>query len=87
MNWLLIFEVVDMLCFLLCLQLDLVDMDCVRQFVREFSSLNKQLFALINNAGIMMPRNGTEREVTKDGFEVTMTANYLGNFSRLYDRV
>ena len=59
-------------------QLDLVDLDCVREFVRQFNSLDKRLYALINNAGIMMPMRGTEKQLTKDGFEVTMAANYLG---------
>lgn len=66
---------------LIVFQLDLVDFDCIRKFVSDFKELNTSLFALINNAGIMMPMKGTERQVTKDGLEVTMAANYLGHQS------
>ena len=50
----------------------------VDNFVKEFQKTNKTLFALVNNAGIMKGMQDTEREVTDDGFEVTMAANYLG---------
>ena len=53
----------------------------VRDFVRNFQESNKSLFALVNNAGIMKAMQGTDKELTDDGFEITMAANYLGTCS------
>ena len=60
------------------IQLDLVNFTSVRDFVRNFQESNKSLFALVNNAGIMKAMQGTDKELTEDGFEITMAANYLG---------
>ena len=63
------------------IQLDLVNFTSVRDFVRNFQESNKSLFALVNNAGIMKAMQGTDKELTDDGFEITMAANYLGTCS------
>jgi Dehydrogenases with different specificities (related to short-chain alcohol dehydrogenases) len=57
--------------------LNLADFDSIRNFSEEFHSKYSQLDVLINNAGVMAPRN---RELTKQGFEVQFGVNHLGHF-------
>ena len=58
------------------LELDLSEMQSVRQFAEKFINKFKRLDYLINNAGIMMP----PFSLTKDGFESQFATNYLGHF-------
>lgn len=58
------------------LKLDLCDFNSVRSFVKAFEALELPLHCLINNAGVMMQ----ERQETKDGLEMVMTANHLSHF-------
>ena len=62
---------------LMCLEIDLSKQSSVRAFVKQFLVHYDQLDLLINNAGIMM----TPYEITEDGFESQLAANYLGHFS------
>lgn len=58
-------------------QLDLMDLDSVRNFVVEFKKHYTHLDVLLNNAGIMT----TPYFLTKDGFEAQMGTNHLGHFA------
>tara|TARA_Y100001972_G_scaffold127014_1_gene182485 strand:- start:3280 stop:4191 length:912 start_codon:yes stop_codon:yes gene_type:complete len=60
-----------------CLEIDLSKQSTVRTFVKQFFLHYKQLDLLVNNAGIMM----TPYEITEDGFEGQLAANYLGHFT------
>ncbi len=60
-----------------CLEIDLSKQSSVRAFVKQFFVHYKQLDILVNNAGIMM----TPYEITEDGFESQLAANYLGHFT------
>ena len=59
------------------LELDLMDLESVTSFVKEFSAKYDRLDVLVNNAGIMM----TPYFKTKDGFEGQMGTNHLGHFA------
>ncbi|GMH09310.1 hypothetical protein Nepgr_011151 [Nepenthes gracilis] len=56
--------------------LDLSSLSSVRNFVREFESLDLPLNLLINNAG----RFSYEHAISEDGIEMTFATNYLGHF-------
>ncbi len=59
------------------MQLDLGDLDSVKNFAAAFKSGHKKLDVLLNNAGIMM----TPYFTTKDGFEGQFGTNHLGHFA------
>jgi NAD(P)-dependent dehydrogenase (short-subunit alcohol dehydrogenase family) len=60
------------------MQLDLANLDSVRQFAQEFTQRYKTLNLLINNAGVMaLP----QRRATADGFEMQFGTNHLGHFA------
>lgn len=56
--------------------LDLARLTSVRSFAEQFAAATPSLSVLINNAGTMAGR----RQLTDDGFEHTLAANYLGPF-------
>ena len=60
---------------------DLSSMDSIRQFTEEFKDRFDRLDVLINNAGAVF----SKRQITIDGFEETLTVNYLGPFLLTYD--
>ncbi|TDF41376.1 SDR family NAD(P)-dependent oxidoreductase [Alteromonadaceae bacterium M269] len=59
------------------LELDLADLDSVRQFSQNFKANHDRLDVLINNAGIMMPN---DYMVSKQGFEIQLATNHFGHF-------
>ena len=59
------------------MQLDLGDLESVRNFASAFKENYKKLDVLLNNAGIMM----TPYFTTKDGFEGQLGTNHLGHFA------
>ncbi len=59
------------------MQLDLGDLESVRNFASAFKLSYKKLDVLLNNAGIMM----TPYFTTKDGFEGQLGTNHLGHFA------
>ena len=59
------------------MQLDLSDLDSVRQFAEAFRAKHARLDLLINNAGIMVPPYGK----TAQGFETQFGVNHLGHFA------
>jgi len=59
------------------IELDLASLESVRQFVKEFKSLELPLHCLVNNAGIM----GMPYSKTKDGYEMHLGVNHLGHFA------
>jgi NAD(P)-dependent dehydrogenase (short-subunit alcohol dehydrogenase family) len=58
------------------MELDLSDLESVRQFVADFRGRYDRLDLLINNAGIMMPPYGK----TAQGFETQIGVNHFGHF-------
>lgn len=58
--------------------LDLANLGSVRDFVAAFVDRFDRLDLLLNNAGVMMPR---QREETADGFELQFGTNHLGHFA------
>ena len=59
------------------MQLDLSNLDSVRQFSEAFRAKYSRLDLLINNAGIMVPPYGK----TAQGFETQFGVNHLGHFA------
>jgi len=59
------------------MQLDLADLESVKQFVETFRSEYSHLDVLLNNAGVMATPYGT----TEDGFELHFGINHLGHFA------
>jgi retinol dehydrogenase 12 len=58
------------------LQLDLAQMESIRQFSKKFHSYESQLHILINNAGVM----ACPKAHTRDGFELQIGTNHMGHF-------
>lgn len=59
------------------MQLDLADINNVKEFSTNFKSRYQKLDVLINNAGVMMPVNRFE---TAQGFEGQFGTNHIGHF-------
>jgi NAD(P)-dependent dehydrogenase (short-subunit alcohol dehydrogenase family) len=59
-------------------QLDLADMTSVHRFAEGVIADDRPLDVLVNNAGVMAPR---QRFETADGFELQFGTNYLGPFA------
>ncbi|MBT2582966.1 oxidoreductase [Planococcus sp. ISL-109] len=59
------------------MQLDLSDLDSVRNFAETIISRLDSLDLLINNAGVMTPPYAK----TKDGFELQFGSNHIGHFA------
>lgn len=58
------------------LQLDLAQMESIRQFSKRFHAAESQLHILINNAGVM----ACPKAQTRDGFEMQIGTNHMGHF-------
>jgi NAD(P)-dependent dehydrogenase (short-subunit alcohol dehydrogenase family) len=58
------------------MQIDLGDIDSVKEFAAQFRKKHQQLDVLINNAGM----TNMKREETKQGFEAHWGTNHLGPF-------
>ncbi|KAF3324537.1 short-chain dehydrogenase TIC 32 [Carex littledalei] len=58
------------------LEMDTSSLDSVRNFAKSFSSSNKHLNILINNAGIM----ACPFQLSRDGVELQFATNHLGHF-------
>ncbi len=61
------------------MQIDLGDLESVRQFARKFQASGRQLTALVCNAAIYMPLLKQPLR-SPEGYELTMTTNHLGHF-------
>ncbi|MBJ3786292.1 oxidoreductase [Devosia sediminis] len=59
-------------------RIDLADLGSIRDAAARLSAQIPRLDLLINNAGVMAPR---ERGVTADGFELQLGTNHLGHFA------
>jgi NAD(P)-dependent dehydrogenase (short-subunit alcohol dehydrogenase family) len=59
------------------MEIDLTDLNSVKNFATKFKATHGQLDVLLNNAGIMMVPYG----LTKDGFEKQVGTNHLGHFA------
>ncbi len=57
---------------------DLADLQSVRDFADAFLAKHGRLDGLMCNAGVVVM--GNEARYTKDGFELTIAASYLGHF-------
>ena len=60
------------------MKLDLADIQSVRDFATEFQKKHDHLDGLVCNAGLVTM--GSERQVTKDGLEMTIGVSYFGHF-------
>ena len=58
-------------------KLDLADLGSVREFAKAELARGVPLDILVNNAGRLV----SKRQVTKDGFELTLGGNHLGHFA------
>jgi len=58
------------------MEMDLASLASIRQFAEAFLAKYDRLDGLVNNAGVMMPPQGT----TVDGFETQFGINHLGHF-------
>jgi len=59
------------------LELDLADLDSVRQAANQLAERHSRLDLLLNNAGVMAP----PRTLTRQGFELQFGVNHLGHFA------
>ena len=59
------------------LELDLANLESVKNFAENFKKNYSQLDLLINNAGVMIPPYSK----TADGFELQLGTNHLGHFA------
>jgi len=59
------------------MELDLANLESVRNGAAEFKAKHSRLDLLINNAGVMMPAYSR----TVDGFELQFGTNHLGHFA------
>jgi NAD(P)-dependent dehydrogenase (short-subunit alcohol dehydrogenase family) len=59
------------------MELDLANLESVRNFAADFKNKFSRLDLLINNAGVMMPPYSK----TSDGFELQFGTNHLGHFA------
>lgn len=59
------------------MELDLANLESVRDFATEFKNSYNRLDLLINNAGVMIPPYSK----TADGFELQFGTNHLGHFA------
>jgi NAD(P)-dependent dehydrogenase (short-subunit alcohol dehydrogenase family) len=59
------------------MELNLADLESVKQFAENFKDEFSQIDLLINNAGVMIP----PYTKTKDGFELQFGTNHLGHFA------
>lgn len=59
------------------LHLDLSDLTTIKKSAETFLSKEKQLHVLFNNAGVMLPPNGSK---TAQGYELQLGTNNLGPF-------
>jgi NAD(P)-dependent dehydrogenase (short-subunit alcohol dehydrogenase family) len=64
------------------MNLDLSDLDSVREFSKQYLNTNRPLHCLALNAGI---QTGPKKEATftKQGYEMTIGTNHLGHFALL----
>lgn len=60
------------------MELDLANLDSIQQFAAEFQANFTTLDVLLNNAGVMFPK---QREETEQGFETHFGTNHLGHFA------
>jgi NAD(P)-dependent dehydrogenase (short-subunit alcohol dehydrogenase family) len=58
-------------------QLDLTSLDAIREAAEELKAAHQRIDLLINNAGVMY----TDKDTTKDGFELQFGTNHLGHFA------
>jgi NAD(P)-dependent dehydrogenase (short-subunit alcohol dehydrogenase family) len=58
-------------------QLDLTSLDAVRSSADQLKAEHQRIDLLINNAGVMY----TDKDTTKDGFELQFGTNHLGHFA------
>lgn len=57
--------------------LDLTSLDEIRKSAEELKAAHQRIDLLINNAGVMW----TDKDTTKDGFELQFGTNHLGHFA------
>jgi NAD(P)-dependent dehydrogenase (short-subunit alcohol dehydrogenase family) len=58
-------------------RLDLTSLDAIREAADELKAARQRIDLLINNAGVMY----TDKDTTKDGFELQFGTNHLGHFA------
>jgi NAD(P)-dependent dehydrogenase (short-subunit alcohol dehydrogenase family) len=58
-------------------RLDLTSLDSIRTAAAELRAAHPRIDLLVNNAGVMW----TEKQVTRDGFELQFGTNHLGHFA------
>jgi len=59
---------------------DFSSLDAVRELSKKINAEQGRLDVLINNAGIGAGTRGSQRETSKDGYELRFAVNYLAHF-------
>lgn len=62
------------------MELDLASLTSIRHFAAEVLKNFPEIHVLINNAGIYVPLQDKDKDVTKEGFEIHFGVNHLGHF-------
>ncbi|XP_049878198.1 retinol dehydrogenase 13-like [Pectinophora gossypiella] len=62
--------------YVYCRPCDLASTKSIREFVHRYKQEEPHLHILVNNAGVLEPKE----KITQDGFEMTLGVNHLGHF-------
>ncbi|KAJ8675633.1 hypothetical protein QAD02_011419 [Eretmocerus hayati] len=65
---------------LIPMELDLASLASVRNFASQVLEKFPQIHVLINNAGVYVPLQNKDKDVTKEGYEIHFGVNHLGHF-------
>lgn len=62
------------------MELDLASFVSIRNFAAQVLQQFPEIHVLINNAGVYVPLQNRDKDLTKEGFEIHFGVNHLGHF-------